>query len=137
MRQQPMALHARRSLIPKPSFRRATAFRLAAGVTISFHKILQRGIVEHGVGQKPLQPRVLVLQSLQSPSLGDIHPAEAGLPVVNRGVADLVLGHRSATDIPPSCSFKIPMICSSEKRLRFMSWPLEGQNELQTGGGPS
>ncbi|MER9600250.1 hypothetical protein, partial [Mesorhizobium sp. M0244] len=28
MRQQPMALHARRSLIPKPSFRRATAFRL-------------------------------------------------------------------------------------------------------------
>lgn len=30
-----MALHARRSIIPKLSFRRATAFRLAAGVTIN------------------------------------------------------------------------------------------------------
>lgn len=29
------------------------------------HKVLQRGIVEHGVGQKPLQARVLVLQRLQ------------------------------------------------------------------------
>ena len=25
--------------------------------------------------------------------------------------------HRSATDTPASCPFKIPMICSSEKRL--------------------
>lgn len=49
------------------------------------------GIVDHGVGQKPLQPRVLVLQRLQSPSLGHIHPAEAGLPVVDPGVADPVL----------------------------------------------
>lgn len=55
------------------------------GRTIHFlsHEILQRGIVEHGVGQKPLQPRLPVLQRLQSPSLGNIHPAEAGLPVVD------------------------------------------------------
>ena len=32
--------------------------------------------------------------------------------------------HRSATETPASCSFKIPMICSSEKRLRFMLWSL-------------
>src|SRR6516225_5038500 len=36
MRQQPMALHARRSLIPWAPMRFATAFRLAAGVTTSF-----------------------------------------------------------------------------------------------------
>jgi hypothetical protein len=28
----------------------------------------------------------------------------------------------SATGTPASSSFKIPMICSSEKRLRFMLW---------------
>lgn len=32
------------------------------------------------------------------------------------------LRHRSATETPASCSFKIPMIYSSEKRLRFMLW---------------
>src|SRR5215218_1836222 len=32
------------------------------------------------------------------------------------------LRHRSATATPASCSFNIPMICSSEKRLRFMLW---------------
>src|SRR5260364_175535 len=32
------------------------------------------------------------------------------------------LRQRSATGTPASCSFKIPMICSSVKRLRFMLW---------------
>ena len=52
---------------------------------------------------------------------GDIHPAEAALPVVIEASLTPCLRHRSATDTPASCSFKIPMI-SSEKRLRFMSW---------------
>src|SRR4051812_22518049 len=43
------------------------------------------------------------------------------------------LRHRSATGTPASCSFKIPMICSSVKRLRFMLWSSLGQNELQAG----
>jgi Homeodomain-like domain-containing protein len=34
------------------------------------------------------------------------------------------LRHRSATERPASCSFKIPIFCSSEKRLRFMLWSL-------------
>src|SRR5690606_6244947 len=55
------------------------------------HEILQRRIVEHGVGQQTLQTRVLVLQRLQPARLRDVHPAEAGLPVVDRGVADPVL----------------------------------------------
>ena len=36
MRQQPMALHARRSLIPNASRRWTTAFRFPAGITTSF-----------------------------------------------------------------------------------------------------
>src|ERR1700730_8611120 len=32
------------------------------------------------------------------------------------------LRHKSATETPASWSFNIPMICSSEKRLRFMLW---------------
>ena len=36
MRQQPMALHARRSLIPDASRRWTTAFRFPAGITTSF-----------------------------------------------------------------------------------------------------
>ena len=36
------------------------------------------------------------------------------------------LRHRSATGTPASCSFKIPMICCSEKRLRFVLWPSLG-----------
>src|SRR5437899_2751609 len=47
------------------------------------------------------------------------------------------LRHRSATETPASCSFKIPMICSSEKRLRFHALVLVmGQSELQPGLSP-
>jgi hypothetical protein len=59
MRQLPMALHARRSLISNAVRRCATAFRFPAGVTILSQEILQRRIVQHGVGQQPLQPGVL------------------------------------------------------------------------------
>ena len=41
MRQQPMALHARRSLISKAPWRWATAFRLAAASPFLFHEVLQ------------------------------------------------------------------------------------------------
>jgi hypothetical protein len=40
----------------------------------------QPGIVEHRVGIEPLQLRVLRLERLQPLRLGDIHPAELGLP---------------------------------------------------------
>ena len=33
-----------------------------------------------------------------------------------------MLAAQIATETPASCSFNIPMICSSEKRLRFMLW---------------
>jgi hypothetical protein len=39
--------------------------RSAAGVTISFPRVLQCRIVQHGVSLQPFQPRVLVLQRTQ------------------------------------------------------------------------
>src|ERR1700716_4479674 len=54
-------------------------------------KVLQRRIVQHGVGQQPLQPGVLVLQRLQPLGLRDIHPAELRFPFVDTGVADAML----------------------------------------------
>jgi hypothetical protein len=88
------------------------------------HEILQRRIVQHGVGQQPFQPRVLVLQRPQPLGLRDLQPAELGFPFVNAGVADAMLAAQIGDRTPASCSFKIPMICSSEKRLRFMLWSL-------------
>src|SRR4029077_5468668 len=54
-------------------------------------KILQRGIVEHGIGQHPFQPAVLVLQRPQPLGVGHFETAELGLPLVERRRADTVL----------------------------------------------
>jgi len=71
------------------------------------------------------QPLVLVLRRLQPLSFQDLHPAELRLPFANAGVADAVLAAQIGDrDAGASCSFKILMICSSEKRLRFMRWSL-------------
>src|ERR1700733_937573 len=59
------------------------AIRSAAGVTISLflsQEVLQRRIVQHGVGRQPLQPRILVLQGLQPLGLRDLHAAELRFP---------------------------------------------------------
>src|SRR5205085_4297777 len=58
-------------------------------------EILQRGIVEHGIGQHPLQPAVLVLQRPQPLAVGYIETAELGLPFIERRRADPVF----ATDL--------------------------------------
>ena len=83
--------HARRSLISWADTRRATASRLAAGVRIFCHEVFQRGVVEHRVGQKPLQLGVLVLNLLEPLGLGHLHPAKLRLPTVEGRRADPVL----------------------------------------------
>jgi hypothetical protein len=69
-------------------------------------------VVQHLLGQKLLEPPVLVLQRPQPLGVGRLHAAELGLPLVEGRPAMpaakvLGLGPRA------SCSFRIPMICSS------------------------
>lgn len=120
MRQQPRILHARRSLISKVVRRCATASRLTTGVTIFSQEILQSRVVEHGIGQQALEPRVLVLKLLQPLGFRHLHAAEFGLPLVMLASLTPSLRQSSATGMPDSCSFNIAMICSSEKRSRFI-----------------
>src|SRR5258707_15838293 len=70
---------------------RSSRMRLADGRQLSAspraspllsQEVLQRRVVQHGISQQPLQPRVLVLQRPQPLGLGDVHPAELGLPFV-------------------------------------------------------
>ncbi len=65
----------------------------------------------------------LVLQRLQPLGLRDLHPAELRFPFVDAGVADAVLAAQIGDRNAGLVLFQIPMICSSEKRLRFMLWP--------------
>ena len=61
-----------------------------------------------------------VLQRPERLGFRDVHVADFGLPFVNGGVTGTVLAAKVSRENPLSCSFKIPMICSSEKRFRFM-----------------
>jgi hypothetical protein len=54
-------------------------------------KIVKRCIVEHGVGQQFLQPRVLALHRLQPLRLGLLKAAVLSLPIVKSRSADPVL----------------------------------------------
>src|SRR4029077_4235083 len=76
--------------------------------------VLEPGIVEQLLGQQLIQPAVLVLQSPQSASLRYFQAAELCLPLVEGRPCRR---HSSSALAPASCSFKIPMICSSVKRL--------------------
>jgi hypothetical protein len=50
--------------------------------------MLQRSIVEHRMGQQPLQARVLIHEPPQALGLTDIHPVILGLPLVDGRIAD-------------------------------------------------
>src|SRR3954454_3826303 len=137
MRQQPMALHARRSLIPNASRRWTTAFRFPAGVTTSFPKVVQRRVVEHGIGQQPLQSRVLVFQRPQPFSLGDIQAAESGLPFVDARVAHAVLAAQIGDCDAGLVLLQYPDDLLFRKAAALHALVLVlGQSELQTGLSP-
>ena len=53
-------------------------------------EIPQGGVVEHGIGQKALEPGVFRLQGAQPPRIGDAHAPLLGLVLVESGVADAV-----------------------------------------------
>src|SRR3546814_9003802 len=75
LRSASMTRHTRRSLIPWHAWRLATASRLAAGVRTFLPKALQRSRIQHGIGQQPLELRVLVPERLQPPPFGDLQTA--------------------------------------------------------------
>ena len=129
-----MALHARRSLIPKASFRRAQLSAWPRASTFLSHEILQRGVVQHGIGQQTLQSSVLVLQRLQPARLRDVHPTEAGLPVVDRGVADPVLATQIGDGYPGLVFLQNSddLVFREAAALHVLVHSM-GQNELESG----
>src|SRR5690606_38840281 len=130
-------VHARRSLISKVSLRYATAFRLAAGATIFSRKILECGVVEHGIGQELFELGVLVLERFKSLDLAHIHAAIFGFPFVDAGVAHAVfpaqVGDRNASLV----LFKNAdnLFFAEPVALHLWSFPM-GQSLFQTGLAP-
>ncbi len=85
MRQQPMALHARRLLVLKVS----DSFRLAAGATILSQQILMH--YQYASARGHLS-RVFSLSHVFSRWLRDLQPAEQGFLFVDVGAADPTSG---------------------------------------------
>ena len=97
-------------------------------------EILQRRIVQHGVGQQPFQPRVLVLERLQPLGLRDLQPAELGLPFVDGGVADAMLAAQFGNLNADLMLLQNPDDLLFRKAATLHALVLVvGQNELQTG----
>ncbi|MBB3948513.1 hypothetical protein GGQ73_004500, partial [Rhizobium skierniewicense] len=51
-----------------------------------------------------------------------VHAAELGLPLVDARITDTVLAAKLRDRRARLGSFRMPMICSSVKRLRFIPW---------------
>src|SRR5713101_8205092 len=85
---------------------------------------LERFFVQAEIGHQLLQPAVLVFQTPQPLRFPNLHPAILTLPAVQRRLADAVLPRQLRDLPPPSCSFRIPTICSSLNRPRFMAMVL-------------
>lgn len=73
-------------------------------------------VVEHLLGQQLLQSHIPLLDRLQPLGLGHLHPGILRSPRVERRRGDPCLRQTSAVFAPASCSFSIPMICSSVNR---------------------
>lgn len=99
----------------------AIAARLAAGPTIFLNGAREgAGHIEHRIGQKLLQLRVLLLQGPEPLRLGNVRAARRGLPIVDHASDTSCLRAKSAVFAPASCSFNTPIICSSVNLARFI-----------------
>src|SRR3954447_12797792 len=100
-------------------------------------KVLQRRVVEHGIGQQPLQSRVLVFQRPQPLSLGDVQAAESGLPFVDARVAHAVLAAQISNCDAGLVLLQYPDDLLFRKAAALHALVLVlGQSELQTGLSP-
>ncbi len=50
-----------------------------------------------------------------------VHAAQLGFPLIDAGIADAVLAAKLRDRRARLVSFRMPIICSSVKRLRFIS----------------
>src|ERR1700691_5094673 len=66
-----------------------------ASEVVSEH-LLERRRVEHRLRQELLQLAILVLQRLELAGVGDLHPAIARSPLVERGIADAIFATQLA-----------------------------------------
>ena len=71
-----------------PDARPLAAFRRA--LPLFSKEVLQRCIIQHRIGQQPLQTSVLVLEPFKALGLADIHTAISGFPFVDCRIADAV-----------------------------------------------
>ena len=101
----------------------ATALRSVAGVATSFPRdpSARRCRASHRLASASAWSSHPQPPSAARPR---IRPSRRNGPSTCRWSASLnpCLRQGSETGIPASCSFKIPMICSSVKRLRLMFW---------------
>lgn len=95
------ALHApRRSLIPWPAIRCATACRFPAGVTTSFPRNPSAPHCRASYRPAAVQAGVLLLKPLQTLGLADIHAAIRGLPLLHGRISDAVLAAQIGHENP-------------------------------------
>nr|GAJ37577.1 insertion element ISR1 hypothetical 30.8 kDa protein A [Bradyrhizobium sp. DOA9] len=100
-------------------------------------EVLQGRVVQHGVGQQPFQPRVLVLQRLQPLGLRDLHPTELGFPFVDAGVANAMLAAQIGDRYAGLMLLQNPDDLFFRKSAALHALVLVvGQSELQTGLSP-
>ena len=83
-------------------------------------KILQHHKVQHRVRDQPLELCVLLLKLLQAAGIRHVQPAIFGLQLVKARRTDAVLAANTAVGKSASCSFNIPIICSSANRERLI-----------------
>ena len=91
-------------------------------------RTLERRIVQHLLGQQLLQPPV-VLQRLSSLRASDTSSRQILPSICRRSSRSSLCRRHSSSDLAPaSCSFNIPMICSSAKRLVHRRSPRDRLN---------
>jgi hypothetical protein len=106
---------------------------LRAGRHHFFRDALQHRDVQHGLRQQLLELRVLLFQRPKPLGLGHLKAAKLYLPFVEGRALIPCRRYTSAVAEPASCSFNIPMICSSPNLLRFIRPPLFGAESTEIG----
>lgn len=112
----------------------ATDFRFPTGVTTFSQEILQRGMINHGIGHQPFQVRVLVLMTLWALGATDRHDTIPVLPLEDGRIADAVLAAQIVDGNPGLMLLQdaVGLVFGKPAARHFWSFRL-GQSLTQTG----